>query len=359
MPEPSTTPDWTIERYQAGDETRILDLFTEVFGRHRSLEHWRWQFADNPYGGPFVTVARRTRDGKLVGSYSVMPVRLNLMGREVPACQSVDTAVHPAYRGQRIFEKTAEDCYAWCRSAGLQAVVGFPNAASYPGFVRGLGWKRIAFPRRYTLHLHVSAALKRILRSDVLAEAANLGFRATAGMRLFGRHALLRRLAGKSTLRIDDAVPAGYDDLWHACRSYEVLSIWKDAGYLRWRYDGNPDHDFKYFHVTCGETMAALAVTVDINGAAEICELIVRDRDVVLGRLLVTEIARYCFARGLRSLSFLGHDHGFLEEVLEGFGRRIAHGDVFGGRAFEAGTLAELLPLADNWTLTFGDGDFV
>jgi len=40
----------------------------------------------------------------------------------VRACQSVDTAVHPDHRGQRIFEGTASDCYAWCASQGLEAV---------------------------------------------------------------------------------------------------------------------------------------------------------------------------------------------------------------------------------------------
>src|SRR5439155_2421485 len=122
MPEARNVRPWRVERYREGDEQAVLDLFRTVFGHSRSLEHWRWQFKGNPYGGPFVSLARREDDGT-VGSYSVMPVMLNVMGTAVLGCQSVDTAVHPDHRGQRVFEQTASDCYAWCQSQGVQAVI--------------------------------------------------------------------------------------------------------------------------------------------------------------------------------------------------------------------------------------------
>ena len=93
MPEARNVRPWRVERYREGDEQAVLDLFRTVFGHSRSLEHWRWQFKDNPYGGPFVSLARREDDGTVVGSYSVMPVMLNVMGTAVLGCQSVDTAV--------------------------------------------------------------------------------------------------------------------------------------------------------------------------------------------------------------------------------------------------------------------------
>ena len=59
---------WDVEPYRPGDEAAILDLFRSEFGRERSLEHWRWQFLDNPYGGPFISLAWHRSERFLVGN---------------------------------------------------------------------------------------------------------------------------------------------------------------------------------------------------------------------------------------------------------------------------------------------------
>jgi len=105
--------------------------------------------------------------------------------------------------------------------------------------------------------------------------------------------------------------------------------------------------------------VVALAVGVEISGAISLCEFVSRSRDVMVGRRLMTEICDTALSEGMKSVSFLGHDPGFFADVTEGFERQTSYGNVFGGRAFEPGVLAELLPYADNWTFTFGDGDFV
>jgi hypothetical protein len=355
---------WRLERYRDGDEEAVLALFRTVFGKARSLEHWRWQFKANPYGGPFVSMARRESDRLVVGSYSVMPVQLNLMGRAVLACQSVDTAVHPEHRGQRLFETTASDCYAWCASAGLQGVIGFPNSSSYPGFMRTLGWKRIVFPDQHLLRLGIGAALARRTQIPVLPWIADAGYRLRRRIGLGSRRALLRRLAGASlAFRVHDRVPAGWEALWNACRSLEVLSVWKDAKYMAWRYDQNPDHRFTYFALhRAGGEVAAIAVGVELDGVLTLCELMVEGRDVPVGRWLATEIGLHALSRGLRGVSFLGADQGLFGEVFAGFAHERSYTNVFCGRAFgesDSGALAESLPHAANWTVTFGDGDFV
>jgi len=352
---------WRLERYRDGDEEAVLALFRTVFGKARSPEHWRWQFKANPYGGPFVSMARREHDGLVVGSYSVMPVMLNLMGRSVPACQSVDTAVHPDHRGQRLFETTASDCYAWCASAGLKAVVGFPNSSSYPGFMRTLGWRRIVFPDQHLLRLGIGAALAKRTGIPLLPSIADAFYRLQRRIGLGSRRALVRRLAGAPlSFRVHDRVPVEYEALWNACRSLEVLSIWKDTKYFAWRYDANPDHRFRYFalHRSSGE-IAALAVGVDLGGVLTLCELMVEGRNVPVGRWLTAEIALHALSHGMRAVSFLGADQGLFREVFDGFEREGSYTNVYCGRAFDSEPLAELLPHAANWTVTFGDGDFV
>jgi hypothetical protein len=359
MPEPTPTPTWRLARYRDGDEHAVLDLFRTVFGRARSLEHWTWQFKANPYGGPFVSMARRLTDDAVVGSYSVMPVKLNLMGKPVLACQSVDTAVHPDHRGQRIFEATATDCYAWCMDQKIEAVVGFPNASSYPGFMRSMGWKRIVFPTQHVLRLGIRNAVQTALGLPVLPWLAEWPYRAVRRGRLEAQRAALRRLTRGVTFRVEDRVPAGYEALWNAWRSQEVLSIWKDSAYLQWRYDGNPDHRFTYYSLVRGDQVTAMAVGVDLDQVLTLCELIVGARDVRMGQRLIAEIAARALSENQRSVSFLGADAGFYDDVFAGFGHARSYSNVFGGRAFKPGPLEESLPHPQNWTVTFGDGDFV
>jgi GNAT superfamily N-acetyltransferase len=351
---------WRLQRYVEGDETAVLELFKTVFGKPRSLEHWRWQFARNPYGGPFVSTARRASDGLVMASYSVMPIQLNVVGRAVPACQSVDTAVHPEARGQRLFEKTANDCYAWCRDAGLEAVIGFPNANSYPGFVRNLGWKRIVFPTRHVMRLSLRPALDRVVGLAPIATLLDGIYRAWTRLRLGLGSRFAERLAGRGiTSHESDTVPDGYEALWNAWRIQEMLSVWKDSAYLRWRYDQNPDYRFTYHRLDRdGETLA-MAVTVELDRGTVVCEFFVRGRDVAVGRLLASALCHHAVRHGRRAVTFLGHDAGFFADAFEGFEQHKAYGDVFGGRTLVEGPLGELLPHADNWTVTFGDGDFV
>jgi predicted N-acetyltransferase YhbS len=360
MPETTPSRPWRLERYRDGDEQAILGLFREVFGRSRSPEHWRWQFKDNPYGGPFVSLARRIDDGAVVGSYSVMPVMLNVMGKAVLACQSVDTAVHPDHRGQRVFEQTASDCYAWCESGGVKAVFGFPNASSYPGFMRTLDWRRIGFPVRYAMRLEVGSRVRRATGLPLLPGLADFFFRAGRHAQLALRRSAVRRVAAPDAVfRVHSIVPDGYDALWNECRSQEVLSVWKDADYLRWRYDRNPDHRFTYFTLARGDGSLAQAVGVEIDGTLALCELLVAGRDVLIGQRLALEICLHARSRGLGAVSLLGSDAGFFDEVFAGFSRRRSYADVFCGRSFDTGVLREILPHAANWTVTFGDGDFV
>ena len=353
--------DWGLERYRAGDELDMLGLFRLVFGNERSLEHWTWQFKSNPYGGPFATLARRKSDRLLVGQHVVMLYRLNVKGRPVGGCHSLDLAVHPDYRGQRIFDVTARDCFEWCLSHDIQFVIAFPNASSYPGFVRTLGWNRILFPNRYLMRVGIGGPLRKALKGVPLAApVADLVFRAARRLQLDARHAMLARQVGSGVgLSTGATVPEGHEALWDACRSQEVLSLWKDSQYLRWRYDDNPEREFSYLYLTIDGAIAALAVTVELGAVFTICELLVREHDVQLGQLLVSHACLRALERGMDKVRFLGYDAGFFDEVFEGFERNVSFENVFVGRAFRDAELNALASIPGNWTVTFGDGDFV
>jgi hypothetical protein len=91
--------------------------------------------------------------GRIVGQYVVMPTRLRVGGERVEGAQSLDTMVHPDYRGQGMFVKLANACYELAASRGVEVLYGFPNVNSYPGFVRQLNWDHTGDIPRWVRHL--------------------------------------------------------------------------------------------------------------------------------------------------------------------------------------------------------------
>jgi GNAT superfamily N-acetyltransferase len=65
---------------------------------------------------------------------------------DVVATLSLDTMVHPDFRGQGMFTKLAEDLYGRIANDGMPIVYGFPNAQSHGGFVKYLKWVDLVEP---------------------------------------------------------------------------------------------------------------------------------------------------------------------------------------------------------------------
>lgn len=357
---PEFARSWSTRRYRPGDEADLLELFNREFGLQRSMEHWRWQFLRNPHADPFIVLARRDSDGLLVGSHIAMPVSLNIKGQKVLAAHSLDLVVHRDFRRQGVFEVTGGECSRWCAEAGVRTLFAFPNLSSYPGFVRVLGWERILFPCSYRMRLGLAAGRGRPQWLRWALRAIDAPVRAARLMQLWSRRLAGRRALPRGLeLRLATTVPSTYDRLWKHHASLEVLSLWKDARYMQWRYDENPDHTFEYACLFQGEELVALAVLHRDPSRVMICELLSKDRNVAIGEALVTEICLGALLRGDANVAFLGHDQGFFQSCLTGFRRSVALENVFCGRGVEDPILERLVPHGANWSVTYGDADFV
>ena len=83
-----------VRAVQDGDEEQILPLFRRSFFVERSVERFRWEYQENPYGNRKISEAF-TEDGRLVAHYAGYPVRFHseVRGepRALPALQVGDT----------------------------------------------------------------------------------------------------------------------------------------------------------------------------------------------------------------------------------------------------------------------------
>ncbi len=117
----------------------ILDLFSLCFGREMDPALWEWAYQRNPCGDARVHLAYA--ETALTGHYAMIPQRYREGHRQLTLALSMTTMVHPKHRRAGLFNRLAEACYAEATHDGVQAVLGFPNNKSAPGFRKRLQWR--------------------------------------------------------------------------------------------------------------------------------------------------------------------------------------------------------------------------
>lgn len=211
-----------VRSYRPGDETAILDLFAEAFGFRRSAERWRWQYRDNPWGGPLVSVATDPR-GRVLAHYAGYPTRVwSCLGSEpevLPVLQIGDTMTA---RGARrvgrgvttLLHRTTRHFYAaHCR--GRVAFNWGVNTGKIQRYYRRIGELGELGPVPHRTLRVADAALPRL----ALLQRLVTGFRVDRVTCFDGRwDALFRRVRG----------------------AYGVLAE-RTARSLNWRYRDCPD----------------------------------------------------------------------------------------------------------------------
>lgn len=340
----------TVREYRQGDEESIVALFNTVFGTRRTLDRWRWQYAGNPQGLGWIQLGES--NGEVVGQVWIMRHHLNFRGEEVCAGQMCDGMVRSDQRGKKWFVRLGNASSEYAASRGLRAVFGFPNRNSYPGLARTLGWHRVATLR----HFCFRTGFRRLWGPwvDVL-------FRGPLGVALALRAVMWRWLVGGADITASKELPAAIGDLLDESRNYEVLSVWKDLQYFRWRYEQHPDHRYLFHVLRVRGVLEGVAVSRQVGATTAICEFIHRTKEVNQAAVLLDSLLRYHLRRGTQRVEFFGHDDGFFESVFRrcGFTSSYATSFVFSGRVYGEGVLEQRFIVPQNWTVVYGDTDVI
>lgn len=243
------TAKWGVREASAADIPAMNALFTEVFGTERPLAHDQWKYGDDPFGPTLVVVAE---DGnRVVGQYALWPTPLRLGAKVYLGAQSLDTMTHPDYQGQGMFTKLASVCYEAAARRDVVAVYGFPNASSYPGFIRRLnfhhafgvrGWTRLLSPSKHP-RIPRGVALLASVVARLLPAPGDAALRIESG---WPAEAAIEPLleywqAEKGLCRVERSLA-----WWqYRCgassgRSYQCVTAWRDsslAGLAIWGSD--------------------------------------------------------------------------------------------------------------------------
>jgi GNAT superfamily N-acetyltransferase len=129
---------WRVREAGPGDLDLIRELYRAVRGANRPAAYDRWRYLDSPGGPAPGTLA--LDGGRAVGFYTLGPAPLGIGPATIAGAQSMDTMTHPDFRGRGVFVALARACFEIAAARGIRLLYGFPNRASFPGFVRRLGW---------------------------------------------------------------------------------------------------------------------------------------------------------------------------------------------------------------------------
>jgi len=224
----------TIRPYKQGDEEAINKLFNNIFHTSRTLEEWNWKFRDNPATkDPAVWIGIAERDGKMIGHYSSLAMKMKYRNSVAGAAQPVDLMTDPSVRlGVKLFRDMHKSCVKYSNGIALFGF-GFPNDTSYTVGKKFLGYKDLGEMVQLFKRLSLRVSFKRRFpwcHGRIINLFHNFS-------KVFYRFVIFIRGGDKDILiKTIDAFDERINMFWNSVKDrYEIMSV-RDLPYLNWRY---------------------------------------------------------------------------------------------------------------------------
>ncbi len=356
-----------VSYYQPGDEQAILELFRQAFGQERGLEAWRWRYEGLP-GATEHIILVKDEDGALCGHYASLPFTVVFRGKEIEGALRVDFMVRPDLQrrgiGGLLIDASRKHLAERC-----SLHVSFPNPNSTPitykkgphfvdeapvywrltdagSLFRAWGWRSV--PRFLIIWANfILSAIYYLLDIPVLPD---------------------RDLDHEVGNRFAELLPEGADFRRQGCGIY----FKRDAAFLRWRFDDNPEREYALFILKPkpeaeGPTGYAALAVMEYGGfkLGFVVDLLAdpprfrtiryllsravdwfRTREVEAVTCMMT--GRNAYTRALKSLGFVRVPNRFLPRTLN-----------VSIRVYDEEVDREYVCNLDNWIITWADTDLV
>jgi GNAT superfamily N-acetyltransferase len=243
-----------VDRRREEDDEELFRLYHDVFGHEMteaSRRRWTWQYRGNPHaaGPPEIWVARE--EGRVLGQYASMPVRLWWGGREVRASWGMDVFLREDARGRGVGAMLFD---TW--SDHVDVALGLGLTPSSHNLFRKLRYRDVGPVPLYKKILEPRAVLaRRIGRAGALVAAPVLG----AALRSL--HPEGPAPAAGVEVRPATGFGADYDRLWERARGSYTMCVRRDAAYLEWKYERCPHRGYSRWEAWRGKDLVGFAVS--------------------------------------------------------------------------------------------------
>ena len=223
-----------MRRLRLEDADQVVELLNEVFHLSLTRDWWKWKYELNPAGffGEEGDSWVAESSNKIVGHYSVIPVKMKKGNDTILVAQSVDTATHPDFRGLGIFPRLASKVYE--ETKGRYAFLyGFPSEQAYDGFLR-LGWNEFRL-NALVKPLSFDRLSERFTRNDtfatILRGGLKLFLKAKSGYSHVNLH-LKGSATEVQTINQESGLSFGALPLFS---SDNVITVERSPSFLNWR----------------------------------------------------------------------------------------------------------------------------
>ena len=209
---------FVIRSYQPGDEAAILELFARSFHQPRTVDHWRWKYAANPYGNERISEAF-TADGRLVGHYAGYPVLFRHESNAAQAHQIGDTMTDASVRHI---------------GRGPTSILGRTALHFYVNFCE----TRVAFNYGFNV-ANIQKFSLRFLRSD---RVVPVDYRVRDLIRdPLDKLSRAERWLRGIRLQLVTSATAEWDALFARVAPHYRFLVQRDSSWVNWRYLQCPD----------------------------------------------------------------------------------------------------------------------
>jgi hypothetical protein len=249
--------------------SRIVEfnvLHNEVFNRQRSIEKAKWEFLDNPFT---FKINFLLLDGKnsMVGHWGIIPHNLVIENLIVKAGKIENTMISSDYRGKGLYKPFEKYCsnkskskklHLWSISSikaiKLRVKLGYFIVGNFRVYQQCLinsnkfKFKSLIIISKFFLkemykpQIAVRNLLKRIFRFHNIE-----------------REYIINQIEFKKLYRQFEKI-----------QSYEVNTMERSPEYMRWRFQQNPNVDFKYYQ---SKDSVFFAIVSNINNTVTIHDM--------------------------------------------------------------------------------------
>lgn len=233
-----------VVRYAPDWRASLVALLARVGTTQLTDQEFAWWFDRNPAGEGIVSLA--VDEGEVVGVAAMSFFKTRLEGVETRLAIPVNVATDARYRGQGVFSTLQHENEEAAAASGSPLTVTFPNAKSYPIFIRRLGWIDLPRLRLWARPLRAAGVVRYVLGRH-------------------GEHGGMRasdpspRTVHGLELRPIERFDADMDELGIRAATGYGSHFSRDADYFNWRYLDSP-RDYRCLGAYRGSELAGVAV---------------------------------------------------------------------------------------------------
>ena len=285
----------TLRDLVADDTPAIMELAQAAFSTPWTKDFVIWKYFQNPAGRAFGACAETA--GRVVASYSNLPVRLKLGAATVTAAQAVDAMVSADYRRQKLFYQLARRTYQALDEANINLTYVFPATAIRAAFVNQLNYAEVGPVPRFVKVVRAAELGRSLGHSGPKSALDQLAwFGARAAQTAIGPANGDQDVHVGELRQLDDR----FDRLWQqASQGFPIATV-RDAAYLTWRYRQNPLRNYLILAAERGHELVGYVV-LSFNPEQQIAylvELIVAPADQAAGHALLEQASQHARQAG-------------------------------------------------------------